>query len=672
MDFDFPTRDLKLEDYSPVQVIALKEYYKNYFESILNKVNYFFLFYIQITDNNEKTYRVYIDKYCYDYLRIIYSKEDLEELKITKDKILTKDIKPLLKIDEDLMIIICQPDEDILGTAITLYMVLKQTFFNFIFIPCETYDLINILMGPGIGNRYSVTSFKIDLIPIDNDLISMERINSFKEIYADKDTTPISDFAESFIKLELFFGKAKHKYIKGEKAKLFNNLLEQKESIVNMKTTDEILGMIILDRSVDFITPFTCNYTYEGLFDEHFGINRGYSIFENKYLTITDNKKKEKNDKETDKDKDKGNQKVLYYLTSDHASQLYNEMKCMNYLDANKYMFQLKAYYKNEAQKKNPNPNDLAFVQKIMETWKEFLTIYKNPLEINEKFMNKFIEENLLPDNVTLRKKEGIFLCATVPSNLKLFYDDYIADKKNLYKLITLLILETLTQGCVKEYNSLKRDILNVYGYQYIFLLRDLETIGLIKERADAIGLIKEKVNIKNMIMELTYPQILNKLGLINPDANNPKNKFKDCSYIFQGYCPIILRLIERAVEGKWGKLKDVITKIPGYTLFPENEQEIEKPPLNEHKVHTIFVVFVGGISYNEIAGIRFINRKLKLAYDRNKERDKNATRVQLIIVTTEILNKKKIFDSLGKEFGQSLSFQKLSKEIENEQKKKK
>ena len=574
----------------------------------------------------------------------------------------------MFKIEEDLMIIICQPDKDILDKAIELYMILNQTFFNFIFIPGETYELINFLMGPGIGNRYSVTSFNIDLVPIENDLISMEKINSFKEIYADKDTTTISDFAESFIKLEICFGKVKHKYIKGEKAKLFNNLLEKKESEVNMKTTDEILGMIILDRSVDFITPFTSNYTYEGLFDEHFGINRGYSIFESKYLTIPDNKKKEKEDK----NKGKGNQKVLYYLTSDHASQLYNEIKCMNYLDANKYMFELKSYYIKEAQKKNPNPNDLAVVQKVMETWKEFLTLYKNPLAINEKFMDKFIEENLKPDNVALRKQESVFLCATMPSNLKLFYDDYITDKKDLYKLITLLILETLTQGCVKEYNSIKRDILNVYGYQYIFLLRDLETIGLIKERADAIGLIKEKVNIKNIIMELTYPQILNKLGLINPDANDPKNKYKDCSYIFQGYCPIILRLIERAIEGKWGKLKDIITKIPGDTIFPDNELEIEKPPLNEHKVHTIFVVFVGGISYNEIAGIRFINRKLKMAFDKYKERDKNATRVQLIIVTTEILNKKRIFESLGKEFKQTLSYKAMSKQIEVGEKKKK
>ena len=488
------------------------------------------------------------------------------------------------QIKEDLVIIICQPDHDIVDKVLILYMMLNKTFFHFIFIPGENYEMINFLSGPGVGNRYSVTGFNIDLVPIDNDLISMEKNGSFKEIYVNKDTTTISDFAESFVKLEICFGKVKHKYIKGEKAKLFNELLEKKELEVNMKTTDEILGMIVLDRSVDFITPFTSNYTYEGLFDEHFGIYRGNCIFENKYLNV-------------DKPKKDDDKKVLYHLTSDYASKLYNDIKCMNYLDASKYMYELKAYYVKESQKKNANSNDLSNLQSIMKTWNEFLTLYKNTLVQNGKFMDKFIEENLKPDNFTFRKQESIFLCATMPTNLKLFYDDYITDKKNLYKLINLFILETLTQGCVKDYNALKRDILNVYGYQHVFLLRDLETIGLIKEKADAIGMIKEKVNIKNMIMELTYPQILNKLGLINPDANDPKNKFKDCSYIFQGYCPIILRLIERAVEGKWGKLRDVITKIPGYTMFPDNESEIEHPPhSDQQKVHTIFVVFIGGI----------------------------------------------------------------------------
>ena len=42
MDFPFLATELKLEDYYPVQVVALKEYYKHYFESMLDKVIYIF------------------------------------------------------------------------------------------------------------------------------------------------------------------------------------------------------------------------------------------------------------------------------------------------------------------------------------------------------------------------------------------------------------------------------------------------------------------------------------------------------------------------------------------------------------------------------------------------------------------------------------------------------
>jgi lysine-specific histone demethylase 1 len=580
----------------------------------------------------------------------------LEELKITKDRFISKDTKTINKINEQLMIIICQPDHDIFGKVMEFYYILNKTDFYFIFIPCETYGIINFLNNPGIGHRYTVTNFNIDLIPIDNDLISMEKTGNFKEIYVDKNITPISDFVESFIKLEMTFGKIKHKYIKGEKAKLFNDLLEKKESETNLKITDEILGMIVLDRSIDFLTPFTSNYTYEGLFDDHFGINKGSTIFENTYLNINENKKESKKN-------------VMYYLTTDYASKLFNEIRCMNYLDANKYMYELQDYYKNETERLNSK--DLSKVQKVMEKLKEYATFYKNPIIINRKFMTKFIDENHKEENMIYRTKESIFLSGTVPNNLKLFYDDYIADKKDLYNLLNLFILETLTQGCVKDYNILKRDILNVYGYQNIFLFRDLETIGLIKEKADAIGLIKERVNLKNK-MELNYQQIVSKLNLISPDANDKNSKYKDCSYIYQGYCPIILRLIELAVQGKWGKNKEVITKMSGETLFPEDESEIIKPPKNDKSVHTIFVVFVGGVSYNEIAGIRFINRQLKLMYDKIKDKDKNATRVQLIIVTNEILNKKKIFKSLGEEFKQKCSFKEWNKELEKDDKKKK
>ena len=569
-------------------------------------------------------------------MKIIFTEEELEELKIYKRNFLSKDSKSVQEIEESIVVVICQPIHEIVDKAVEFSLIMNKTDFYFIFIPGETYEIINFLTGPGLGNRYKVNSFNIDLIPIDNDLISMERDGSFKQMYVDNDITTLADLVDSFIKLELCFGKIKNKYIKGERAKLFCDLLSKKEIETNIKTTEEILGMIVLDRNVDFLTPMTSNFTYEGLFDDHFGIKWGNVKVEKAYIR-TNLKEKEKTQKE------------FYSLTSE-SNPFFSRIRCMNYLDANRYMIDLKQYYVEIAQKsqKAKNLNDM---QKIISSYNDFLTFFKVPLEINNKFLTKFIDENHKDDNIIYRQKEGIFLSGAIPDNLKLFYDDYITDKKDLLKLLNLFIIETLTQGGVKDYNSLKRDILNIYGYQNIFLFRDLEAIGLIKEKA-----------VLKKLTETSYQQIVSKLNLISTDIDYKKTKVKDCSYIYQGYCPIILRLIELAVQGKWNKFKDIITKLPGDTLYPEDESEITKPKSDEQKVHTIFVVFIGGISYNEIEGIRFINRNLKLIAEKNN--DKNG-RIQLIIVTNEILNRKRIFNSLGMKFGQAFSFKKLRVDME-------
>ena len=541
------------------------------------------------------------------------------------------------------MIIICQPSHEIVDKAVEFSLILNKTDFYFIFIPEENYEIINFLTGPGLRNRFTVNSFNLDLIPIDNDLVSMEREGSFRQIYLDNDITPIADFVDSFIKLELCFGKIKHKYIKGEKAKLFCDLLTKKQIETNIKTTDEILGMIVLDRKIDFLTPMTTNYTYEGLFDEHFGIKFG-NIYAEKSLIKVNFSQSE------------ANQKGIYSLTSE-SNLFHSKIRCMNYLDANKFISELEGYYIERAKKKE-NTKDLKVLEEDIQSFNDFLTFYKNPIIINKRIISLFINENLKEENMAYRIKESIFLSGAFPNNLKLFYDDYIADKKDLYKLLNLFIIETLTQGGVKDYNTLKRDILNVYGYQYIFLFRDLE----------AIGLLKEKEVLKNFLMEKSYQQIIKKLNLISAETDYIKSKVKDCSYIYQGYCPIILRLIELAVGGKWNKFKDIISKLPGDTFYPEDETEISKPKSEEQKVQTIFVVFVGGVSYNEIEGIRFINRYLKLLHDKNK--DKSIGRIQLIIVTNEILNRKKIFNSLGMKFEQSYSFKKLKNDIDKANKK--
>ena len=496
-----------------------------------------------------------------------------------------------------------------------------------IFIPGETYELMEFLIDNDLQNKFNFYSFNIDLFPIDNDLISLEKDGSFRQIYLNKDISPINSFTNSFIKLEACFGKIKHRYIKGDKAKIFSDLLIEKEKESNLTLTEEILGMFVFDRSVDFVLPLISSESYEGIIDEIFGINKGNVILDESYL------------KEEKKTNDKNNNRILYSLNS-NRNEFFSKIRCMNYLDANKYLFELRKYIGDKTNKENIKENDLEQFRKIIEDINRFVTLYRGPIIINTKIMAEIIDELIKDENKNFRNKEKILLGGNIPINLDLFYSDYMCDKKDLKKLIKLLCIESLTQGGIKDYNNIKRDILNIYGYQKIFLLRDLESIEFLKEKSS------------NKKQELSYQQICSKLNLIN--QNFSTEKINDCSYLYRGYCPIILRLIELALEARWNLMKDVITKLPGETQYPSDESEILNPI---KKNNTIFVVFIGGVTYTEIEGIRYLNIKLKQMFEKNK--DKNNNGLQLIIVTDEIINNKKIFDGSGKDLEQKYSYKK-------------
>ena len=205
-------------------------------------------------------------------------------------------------------------------------------------------------------------------------------------------------------------------------------------------------------------------------------------------------------------------------------------------------------------------------------------------------------------------------------------------------------------------YTEMKRDMLNIYGYQKIFLFRNLEALGWLKE--------KDKLSLKSAFKS-DYRTICENLNLIYKDFKIGKTD--DLSYIKTGFCPISLKLIEKAGEGEWTSIKDSLNLIPGETVFPNDESEISNPT---EKINTIFVVFVGGVTYSEIEGIRFLNRKYKQIYDRSD--DDNKTRKQFIIITTQILNSKRLYDNLGKNFGSVYTMKKFYDDLQETPTKKK
>lgn len=111
------------------------------------------------------------------------------------------------------------------------------------------------------------------MYPLDKDILSLEMENTVEDLFIKKDTNVLSVLTRSIIKFEAVFGKIKHKYAKGDYSKLLRSNLINEEEISPFETDNEILASIMIDRSVDFITPLCSQYTYEGMIDEFFGIN---------------------------------------------------------------------------------------------------------------------------------------------------------------------------------------------------------------------------------------------------------------------------------------------------------------------------------------------------------------------------------------------------------------
>ena len=197
------------------------------------------------------------------------------------------------------------------------------------------------------------------------------------------------------------------------------------------------------------------------------------------------------------------------------------------------------------------------------------------------------------------------------------FIDDEMSKKADKYNLLRILCLECAIHSGIKNkfLEQIKKDFLNIYGYEYLFLLRNLEKVGMLK--------VLDSQNF--------YTDANKKLQLIFGNVN--LNEPNDTSYAYIGYSPIIIRLIEKGIApGGWGNIKDVLKKIPGDSNFPTDESDIFS---NNMDKQFILVVFIGGITYGELAGIRLLNKK-----NRNKK---------FIVITTGIINSKKIFDSLKK-----------------------
>ena len=423
---------------------------------------------------------------------------------------------------------------------------LKQ--YHVLFIPQITNECQSYIKSNSLNLYLKLDNLNIDMYLIDNDILSLEDNLSLYDLYIKEDFNILSILAKIIIKFEAIFGKMKYRYYKGSLAKKLNHLIIDEENTFNLDNNDDNnnenndinnsanFGYIILDRTVDMITPFCSNFVYEGLLDEYFGVNLNSIKISSKILS----KEKEETMK----------------IDLSENDKFYTNIKNYNFSKIRTFL-----------------PSRLTEHSKILEEGKKKMDDMKKIQENLEKVKRIKEERSSLTTHINLadyiaqKQKDPLFknylimeqsiLAGDINNDVYEFIDNEMTKQNEEYNILKILCLISNLKNGIKSklYDQIKRDFIQIYGFQELFLLNNLEKINALK--------IQEGSNY--------YNDIEKKLKLINEDVD--LNEPNDISYAYSGYAPISIRLIEKAVTKGWKSIEDVLFKLSGEYDFPKNEK---------------------------------------------------------------------------------------------------
>lgn len=538
---------------------------------------------------------IVLAKPCLHQLNYITKFDKVKKRKVEKIEILGEAISETYE-KTPLIIYIIPPEIKFLKLIEIHFSKIKnktQKQFHAIFIPQITNQCQSYIKSSNLNFYLKLDNLNIDMYYLDKDILSLEENSALYDLYIKEDLNLLSILAKCVIKIEAIFGKIKNRYYKGSLAKKLNQLIINEENMFDLEENNDSntdLNYIILDRSVDTITPFCSNFVYEGLLDEYFGIDLNTIKISTKIL---------------EKEKDE-----IIKIDLSENEKFYTNIKDFNFSKIRVFL-----------------PNRLSEHSKILEEGKKKMDDMKKIQENLEKV--KLIKEERssltthinLADYIAKKQKnplannylimEQSILAGDISNEIYEFIDNEMTKKSEEYNLLKIICLISSLKNGIKSkfYDQMKRDFLQIYGFEELFLWNNLEEINILKPQ--------ESSNY--------YNDIEKKLKLIYEDID--LNEPNDISYSYSGYAPISVRLIEKAITRGWKNIEDVLYKLPGEYEFPKERLEIG------NKIY--LVVYIGGITYGELSAIRYLNEKMK-----NRK---------IIVLTTGMINYKKIFNSLRK-----------------------
>ncbi|KAM6193366.1 vacuolar protein sorting-associated protein 33A isoform 2-T2 [Sarcoramphus papa] len=422
-----------------------------------------------------------------------------------------------------------------------------QRDFHILFVPRRSLLCEQWLKEQGVlGSFIHREQYSLDLIPVDGDLLSMESESAFKHV------------ANMMIRMKREFPGSQNSIFP-----VFDTLL-------------------LLDRNVDLLTPLATQLTYEGLIDEIYGI-------QNTYVKLPPEKFAPKKQGEGGKDLPTEPKK----LQLNSAEELYAEIRDKNF-NAVGSVLSKKAKIISAAFEERHHAKTVGEIKQFVSQLPHMQAARSslaNHTSIAELIKDITTSEDFF-DNLTVEQE---FMSGIDTDKANNYIEDCIAQKHPLIKILRLVCLQSVCNSGLKQkvLDHYKREILQTYGYEHILTLNNLEKAGLLKLQTSGRN---------------NYPTIRKTLRLWMDDVNeqNPN----DISYVYSGYAPLSVRLAQLLARPGWRSIEEVLKMLPG-PHFEERQQLPtglqKKRQHGENRVTLVF--FLGGVTYAEIAALRFLSQ---------------------------------------------------------------
>ena len=347
--------------------------------------------------------------------------------------------------------------------------------YRIVFLPHMTALAKQILKDEGMfskGGRNLVSThvLDIDLIPLDDDVISCLEMPSFRETHMDGTPSHIvTTVAQSLRKVQhvcgtigrcLSFGPLGEMVLEKMMALSLDDVAlgNDEEGRLSENESGEICALMVLDRKVDLVTPLLTPLTYEGLIDDVLHIDAGM-IHVNSDIIHPPGE--EGTTSETKSSKDDNDSEQLLLPLND-LDTLYVEVRDQHVEKFGSFLQEQAKALKNthaDFSDKNKDLSEIHQFVKQIPIFTQNLRSLTNHIHLAELIKEKTEQAEFRQRWQTERSMVESEACYDV-------LEDLIASEYPPIRLLRLLCLQSITSGGIKaaKFDALRRDVVQSYG----------------------------------------------------------------------------------------------------------------------------------------------------------------------------------------------------------------